>query len=104
MVAVALTAITGTGAGGAYAFMLGVGVISILVLIGPSGGQVAASKNRASIAASAAPGAGVEQELRSDWVRYFLIVHAHFAGVGSALPAGSVARTLKTCLPGFRRL
>ena len=24
-----------------------------------------------------------------------------FAGVGSTLPASSIARTLKTCLPGF---
>jgi hypothetical protein len=25
------------------------------------------------------------------------------AGLASACPAGSIARTLKTCLPGFRR-
>ena len=35
---------------------------------------------------------------------YLRTLNRFTAGVGSTLPAGSIARTLKTCLPGFRRV
>src|SRR5262245_44879870 len=35
---------------------------------------------------------------------YLRTLNRFTAGVGSTLPAGSIARTLKTCLPGLRRL